>query len=211
MISRRDYVLDTIQSIQTQCLRLYSGGERQCRLGYDTSPQCDSFQLGQMVRFFTKIDTLRLEGNLCGGGAPEPFMGGIQRLLELLRQCPAYQIDHHTHCGLRTKLIPLLGQLEPYILVGHIADVGICGDCWQMHRIRYAWHEAKRPVSWQSPVISSAPGKSRGPAGSELCLGFHLKVRDMFTASSRDWRGEMPVGGMGAKFSSTTTPSLRFD
>ncbi|KAI7068001.1 hypothetical protein KC339_g15177 [Hortaea werneckii] len=45
---RRDCVLETIQSLQSYFLRLYASRDRQCRLGYDSSPQCDSFQLGEM-------------------------------------------------------------------------------------------------------------------------------------------------------------------
>jgi hypothetical protein len=51
MIQRREYILETINSLQAHFLRLYTSGERQCKLGYDTSLQCDSFQLGEMVRF----------------------------------------------------------------------------------------------------------------------------------------------------------------
>jgi hypothetical protein len=212
MISRRDYTLDTLQSIQSQFLKLYSAGERQCRLGYDSSPQCDSFQLGEMVRFFTKINTVRLEGTLCGGDLSEPFYDNIERILERLRQCPAYQIDkNHSHCGLRTRLAPLLNQLEPYILIGNTNDVGICGECWQAHRSRYAWSEAKRPLLWRSPVVSATSGKARGSPGSEACLEFHIKVRDMFTASSRDWIAADAVGGTGGRFGGPSTPSLKYD
>ncbi|KAF2423753.1 hypothetical protein EJ08DRAFT_421357 [Tothia fuscella] len=212
MLLRRDYILDTIQSIQDQFLKLYSARERQCRLGYDSSPQCDSFQLGEMVRFFTRINTLRLEGSLCIGEEAEPFYGGIERLLELLRQCTSYQIDkNHSHCGLRTRLMPLLNQLEPFLLVGNMVDVGICGACWQAHRRRYAWSEAKRPVLWRSPVVSSTSGRAIGVAGSEACLAFHLKVRDMFTATTKDWLAADTVSGPGGRFGGPSTPSLRYD
>jgi hypothetical protein len=212
MMSRRDYTLDALQSIQAQFLKLYSAGKGQCRLGYDSSPQCDSFQLGEMVRFFTKIDTLRLEGTLCAGDVSDPYYGSIQRLLEQLRQCPPYQIDkNHSHCGLRTRLTPLLNQLEPYLLAGNTPDIGICGECWQAHRGRYAWTDAKRPVSWRSPVVSNTSGKSRGSSGSEACLEFHLKIRDMFTASSRDWVAGDTVGGLGGRFGGPSTPSLKYD
>jgi hypothetical protein len=210
-MARRSYVLDTIQSIQTQFLKVYASGERQCRLGYDSSSQCDVYQLGEMVRFFTKIDTLRLQGAICGGDASDPYHGTIQRLFELLRQSPTYQIDsHHSHCGLRTKLAPLLNQLEPYLVISSVSDVGICGQCWLAHRSRYAWSQAKRPVLWRTPVVVSTSGKSRGAMGSEVCLEFHVKVRDMFTASSRDWRAG-DVVGVGGRFGGPSTPSLKFE
>jgi hypothetical protein len=198
--------------MQTQFLKLYTGVERQCRLGYDSSSQCDVYQLGEMVRFFAKIDTLRLEGIICGADSYEPYHGSLQRLLDMLRQSPTYQIDkNHSHCGLRTKLAPLLNQLEPYLVIGNTLDIGICGECWQAHRTRYAWLEAKRLVLWRAPVVSSTSGKSRGAAGSETCLDFHVKVRDMFTASSRDWRAGDAAGVSGARFGGPSTPSLKFE
>ncbi|MCJ1304805.1 hypothetical protein MMC08_007618, partial [Hypocenomyce scalaris] len=45
---RRACVLDTINSLQNHFLALYTSKQRQCKLGYDSSPQCDSFQLGEM-------------------------------------------------------------------------------------------------------------------------------------------------------------------
>lgn len=44
--TRRSYVLDAVLSLQDHLLSLYTSRSRQCKLGYDTSPQCDSFQLG---------------------------------------------------------------------------------------------------------------------------------------------------------------------
>lgn len=44
---RRERILETIQSAQSWALTLYTSRERQCRLGYENSPQCDSFQLGK--------------------------------------------------------------------------------------------------------------------------------------------------------------------
>src|SRR5215469_6497984 len=58
LICRRSYLLETLESLQSHFLKLYSSTDRQCKLGYDTSPQCDSFQLGEMLRFFQRINTL---------------------------------------------------------------------------------------------------------------------------------------------------------
>ncbi|KAL1598915.1 hypothetical protein SLS60_008060 [Paraconiothyrium brasiliense] len=51
LIQRREYILETINSLQSHFLKLYTSGERQCKLGYDTSIQCDSFQLGEMAPY----------------------------------------------------------------------------------------------------------------------------------------------------------------
>ena len=47
---RRLTILDTIQSLQDFHLSLFTEkGTRHCKLGYDTSPQCDSFQLLSLI------------------------------------------------------------------------------------------------------------------------------------------------------------------
>jgi hypothetical protein len=44
---------------------------------------------------------------------PEAYTGDIEYLIGVLRQCPSYQIDkHHSHCGLRTKLLPALDYIK---------------------------------------------------------------------------------------------------
>ncbi|USP80326.1 hypothetical protein yc1106_07600 [Curvularia clavata] len=91
LIQRREYILETINSLQSHFLKLYTSGERQCKLGYDTSVQCDSFQLGEMVRFFCKIDTVRLQGKIYDNTEPTYYLGDIDRLLSSLRQCSNYQ------------------------------------------------------------------------------------------------------------------------
>ncbi len=50
---------------------------------------------------------------------PEAYSGDIEYLIGLLRQCPSYQIDHnHSHCGLRTKLLPALDFIKSCIDTG---------------------------------------------------------------------------------------------
>ncbi|KAN0098524.1 hypothetical protein V8E51_014187 [Hyaloscypha variabilis] len=113
---RRTCVLRTIASIQSQFLTIYSSSrDRQCKLGYDSSSACDSFQLGEMVKFLTKKGLLSLipfqsvppeDSEYIW---PEAYSGDVDYLINMLRQCPSYQIDHnHGHCGLRTKLLPAL-------------------------------------------------------------------------------------------------------
>ena len=100
MIQRREYILDTLQSIQTHFIKLYTLGERQCKLGYGSSIQCDSFQLGEMMRFFHRVDTFPLRGSIFNPDGTTQYQGDIERLIDALRQCPEYQIDaNHKHCG----------------------------------------------------------------------------------------------------------------
>ncbi|KAL5117946.1 hypothetical protein ACEQ8H_004091 [Pleosporales sp. CAS-2024a] len=195
LIHRREYILETINSLQAHFLKLYTSGERQCKLGYDTSLQCDSFQLGEMVRFFHKIDTVRLQGKIYDNTEPTYYLGDIDRLLVSLRQCANYQVDmHHAHCGLRSRLLPLLDYLQNQLnLDTGSPDIGICSECWQVHRDEYAWSTAKRPVLWTCPRSLHA-GRTLGngfhrtsKAASERCLGKHVALRDLFMAADRDW------------------------
>ncbi|KAI9051427.1 hypothetical protein LZ554_004473 [Drepanopeziza brunnea f. sp. 'monogermtubi'] len=122
---RRACVLRTIASIQDQFLQIYSSKERQCKLGYDTSSSCDSFQLGEMIKFLTKKDLLSLVSFQAASPYdadyiwPEAYIGDIELLINILRQCPQYQIDsNHGHCGLRTKILPALDFIRTCIDTG---------------------------------------------------------------------------------------------
>ena len=172
---RRICVLEAIQSVQSHFLALYASRERNCRLGYDSSPACDSYQLGESVRFFTKIGTLQFQGNLIDTNEPPaPYAGDLEVLLDTLRQVPEYQIDKfHTHCGIRTRMIPLLDLLQRCLQF-----VAICPDCWQQNRKDYAWIEAKRPLLWKRSNLQ----------GKTLEQGHrHGDIRAMFTATEKDW------------------------
>ncbi|KAF2034086.1 hypothetical protein EK21DRAFT_97852 [Setomelanomma holmii] len=198
MIQRREYILETINSLQAHFLKLYTSGERQCKLGYDTSLQCDSFQLGEMVRFFHKIDTVRLQGKIYDNTEPTYYLGDVDRLLSSLRQCSNYQVDNnHSHCGLRSRLLPLLDLIQNQLnLETGSLDIGICTDCWTHHRSEYAWILAKRPVLWAHPRSltggrSLANGFTRKERAHQRspssCLSRHVAVRDLFMAVERNW------------------------
>ncbi|CBX99575.1 hypothetical protein IAQ61_005170 [Plenodomus lingam] len=196
MIQRREYILETINSLQAHFLKLYTTGERQCKLGYDTSIQCDSFQLGEMVRFFHKIDTVRLQGKIYDNAEPVYYLGDIERLLTSFRQCSNYQVDmNHAHCGLRSRLIPLLDLIQHHLsLETGTLDIGICAECWHNERDRYAWSLAKRPVMWvhtRSIFSGQTAGHARKGNPQQKpsdCLGRHVAVRDMYMAVDRHWR-----------------------
>lgn len=181
LMLRRDSLLETIQSMQTHFLGLYSSRARQCRLGYDSSPECDSFQFGEMVRFFLRAGTLRLENtiipsNASTADAPVSYDGDIHIMIDRLKQIPEYQVDrNHSHCGIRTKLVPLADLITACML-----QVGICGECWAEDRHSHAWLGAKRPLKWRKGVDgvvlrSQEHGKR------------HASIRDFFLASDKDW------------------------
>jgi hypothetical protein len=196
LIQRREYILETINSLQAHFLKLYTSGERQCKLWYDTSLQCDSFQLGEMVRFFSKIDTIRLQGKIYDNTEPTYYLGDIDRLLSSLRQCSNYQVDsNHGHCGLRSRILPLLDLIQNQLsLETGSLDIGICAECWTSHRDEYAWQLAKRPVMWAHPksfmdnrALTNAVARKSHQRTPSSCLSRHVAVRDLFMAVERDW------------------------
>ena len=176
---RRECILDTLGSLQTHFLELYTSRERQCKLGYDSSPQCDAFQLGEMMRFFTRGNLVRVQSIIYDVDASHHIhTGDIYHIINTLRQCPSYQIDNnHTHCGLRSRLIPILDSIELAI-----SDVGICAECWEHRRDSYAWSRSKRLPIWRR----LGPHGSRSSGRKGACRADH-PVRDMFTAVLRDW------------------------
>lgn len=178
LVLRRESILQTIQSIQTHFLAQYSSRTRQCRLGYDTSPECDSFQFGEMVRFYLRAGTLRLENTIAGSSPPEDtaYDGDIHLLLDRLKQIPEYQVDrNHSHCGIRTRLVPYAELVSAAML-----QAGICGDCWSEDRHAHAWLGVKGPLKWRKQgdgvnLRSQEHGRR------------HASVRDFFMAGEKDW------------------------
>ncbi|KAI9779528.1 MAG: hypothetical protein M1839_007336 [Geoglossum umbratile] len=142
---RRECILNTLNALQLHFLKLYTSKRRQCKLGYDSSPQCDSFQLGEAIRFFTRIGTLRLQGLIFGPGddgdsedgaaAGRQLVGDVESIIASMKQAPSYQIDtNHRHCGVRTRLIPALEHIEAIL-----PSAGLCLRCWERDRNGYAW------------------------------------------------------------------------
>ncbi|TLD05680.1 hypothetical protein E2P81_ATG10287 [Venturia nashicola] len=179
LVLRRTSILQTIQSIQTHFLAQYASRTRQCRLGYDTSPECDSFQFGEMVRHFMRAGTLRLEHTIVPSLPSEEaaeYDGDIYLLLERLKQIPEYQVDrNHSHCGIRTRLIPHADLISAAIL-----QAGICGECWSEDRHAHTWLGVKRPLKWQKQVHGlNLRTQEHGRK--------HASVRDFFLASEKDW------------------------
>jgi hypothetical protein len=172
---RRNCILGTIQSLEHHFLRQYTSRTRQCRFGYDSSAQCDSFQLGEMVRFFSRIGTIQLRGTIMDEEEPPgAFAGDVHTLLDTLRQVPEYQIDtNHHHCGIRTSLVAILDTINECLL-----HIGICQECWIGSRNEQSWMDAKRPMLWKRQLL-----RLRTSGHHEL----HTNVRAVFTAVERDW------------------------
>lgn len=189
LLFRRECILETFQSVQSYFLDLYCSRERQCKLGYDSSGECDIFQLGQMVRFLRKINSLELAGTLlpvvsdAEDELQAAYDGDVANIIDSMRQCPEYQIDkNHHHCGLRTRLMPILDLIE-YSLT----EVAVCLTCWTECRSDYAWSQVKRPLIWKRDSVGSSMVQKYNMRQSQSHLFKHLESRDMFMAVDRVW------------------------
>jgi hypothetical protein len=205
---RRSCVLKTIASIQNQFLTLYSSRERQCKLGYDSSSSCDSFQLGEMVKFLTRKGLLSLVPFQAVSPDdpeylwPEAYAGDIEYLIGLLRQCPGYQIDkNHSHCGLRTKLLPALDLIKSFIDSGigvklKHRDAGPTYDSWKpsVKVEKSVWvgngdGEDVDITGRRLKVFDFALVKQRMGWGSGVGAAVE---RECFTAEKWNWMTEIP-------------------
>lgn len=136
---RRTLILRTLASILSHFVRLYSSRARQCHLGYDSSAACDSFQLGEMVKFLTGKGLLFLvDFSPSSLGVVRDFaaadVGGI---IAALKKMPAYQIDkHHTNCGLRTRVLPILEYVQA-MLGSNAVPLSLQG--WKKDRVGTSW------------------------------------------------------------------------
>ncbi|KAJ5819240.1 hypothetical protein N7474_004831 [Penicillium riverlandense] len=148
---RRQCVMNTITDLQAHFLRLYralddpsppkhlyttaplipsSTHQIQCRGGLSNSRECDIFQLGQMIRFFsmrsktiflgsTLLDPeFDIENHQDGQTNTKP-PSDITGIIASLKQYPDYQIDtNHSGCGIRRRFLPALECIEKYIMDG---------------------------------------------------------------------------------------------
>ncbi|KAI9845923.1 MAG: hypothetical protein M1837_004459 [Sclerophora amabilis] len=181
LLYRRERLLEALSSLPIHFIDLYTSKQRQCKLGYDSSPQCDSFQLGEMIRFFTRIGVLKMKGIAYDAEEMDSFTGDIEQLIATMRQCPSYQIDrNHAHCGIRTKLIPALDFIQAI----SISESGLCRKCWTDDRLKYRWSERELGGDWIFMRSLSSVGSARK---ERSCKAGHRPARAFFSASSRDW------------------------
>lgn len=193
---RRECILNTVASVQRHFLALFSSRERQCKLGYDSSSACDSFQLGQMLKFLVNKNLLFLVDYSPASldSLTDTAMMDIEEILLALNQCPNYQVDnHHTNCGLRVRLEPILGYFRSMLSPGVVS-------------IPYAgWKKRPDDVSWASHkedgqgVNGDSTRKflfTRAIANDqrlrhEGALHADKLARTMFTAEAWNWTPEV--------------------
>lgn len=195
LITRRECILNTISSVQRHFIALYSSRTRQCKLGYDSSAACDSFQLGQMIQFLLSKNLLCLLDYSPASldTIPDASRLDIEELLTILRQCPNYQIDkHHTNCGLRIRLEPILDYLRAML---SSTVVSIPHADWKRQRDRVSW--AKQGLSEfdeggkkQKFVFTRAVANDQR-LRYEGALYADKMAKALFTADSWDWTPEL--------------------
>ena len=170
----------TISSLQSHFLDLYLSKQRQCKKGYESSPQCDSFQLGQMIRFFSKQGTLRLQSKIVDFEDHQSYSGHLEELITSLRGCPEYQIDeNHTHCGLRTRFLPPLEYVQIML-----SNCGLCMRCWKHDRQRYSWLQSPTGGTWTFKSSRASADRRKSYAD---CEAHHYIAKDMFTSDIKEW------------------------
>ncbi|KAJ3950701.1 uncharacterized protein N0V96_001852 [Colletotrichum fioriniae] len=190
---RRECVLNTIASVHRHFLALYSSRERQCKLGYDSSSACDSFQLGQMLKFFTAKELIGIVdfGPSSYDNIPDSSVIDIEDILAILKQVPSYQIDkHHTNCGIRARLDSIVEYIRSMMSsnVLSIAQVE-----WKNNRVTATWVPAEDESKLDREekkfeFTRSLSGDQR--LRYEGNMYADKMARKLFTANRWDWTPE---------------------
>lgn len=191
---RRECILNTIASILRHFMKLYTSRTRQCKLGYGSSAACDSYQLGEMVKFLTSRRLLYLVdfSPVSLDEVPDLANVDIGHILGILKQCPGYQIDkNHTNCGLRTRILPIIEYIQT-MLSSNVVSLS-----------RLAWKKDRASASWAVATESNGADRdskkvfmfTRSVAGDqrlrmEGAMASDRRARDLFTAQSWDWTPE---------------------
>lgn len=171
---------------------------------YDSSVACDSFQLGEMIRFFVNKNMFTFLSPIAPPSDEDldeltGYEGDIEQLIKDLRQCPSWQYDqNHAHCGLRTRLIPALDYIQAMLNQGVSID-------WK------AWKRDQVAASWDVSDEERKPFVLVKGVDSRLSLQEILATpvgKACFTASSWDWTGESlgenGDGRLGTRFGKAT-------
>jgi hypothetical protein len=184
---------------------LYTSRIRQCALGYDSSGACDSFQLGETIKFLSKKGLLFLIPFQTASPEdpdyiwPEAYTGDIDNLIGLLRQFPPYQLDtNHHHCGLRVRILPALDYIKDCFDV-----IGINPMRWKTDRAMQTWIATKSPkenerrpfvvggeaIGQEVKSFDFTKAKSMLQFGSSS-LDTDKSAKQLFTAGSWIWQAK---------------------
>ncbi|KAI4150049.1 MAG: hypothetical protein LQ340_004290 [Diploschistes diacapsis] len=192
LYSRRHYILRTLASIPQSLLRPYLSNPRvipNCKLGYDTSPHCDSFQLGEALRFLVRKSLLSSNLHLTiTPDALEPLQhtGRLTALIKSMKEMPNHQLNaHHHHCGIRGLLVNRLNGIESFL--AWEGQAGLCVRCWKDKTPGSSWVRDHKGGTWRG---AAEPRKMRVPLmnlGRCGYAGVHEFFCRVFTADEWDW------------------------
>ena len=137
-----------------------------------------------MVKFFSHKRLLTLTSALSPyDDYPELYGGDIENLITILRQCPSYQIDkNHSHCGLRTRIIPALDYIQTMLT----SNIGIDRRGWKNDRPGTSWSTARSGSAFR--FTRSVANDQRLKIEGYLVAEKH--ARALFTAGQWDWTPE---------------------
>lgn len=191
---RRECILNSIASIPRHFFNLYISRTRQCKLGYDSSAACDSYQLGETIKFLTTknlfflVDFSPSSLNLIA----DTSLLQIDTILATLRQCKGWQIDkYHTNCGLRTRMIPILDFITALLSTNFIP---LSRPSWRIDREKTAWLPSEENMedmnSTDRPFQFTRGMQSDQRLRFEHAMGADKFARDVFTATSWNWSTE---------------------
>ncbi|KAI0451890.1 hypothetical protein F5B21DRAFT_516421 [Xylaria acuta] len=210
---RRNCILNTLASVPRHFLLLYTssrGARQQCKLGYDSSVACDSYQLGEMFKFLTNRGLLSLADfspaslDAIAVADADAALLPVDGVLATLRQCPGYQIDkNHTNCGLRTRMLPILDFVQGLLSA---SSVPVSRAAWKGNRAAHAWMPNAEPKKMNGGGVGGVGARdgdgnersfrfTRALAADqrlrfENTMGADKFARDVFTATSWDWTAE---------------------
>ncbi|KAL8354338.1 hypothetical protein RB601_003955 [Gaeumannomyces tritici] len=188
---RRECILNTIASVQHHFISLYSSRTQMCKLGYDSSSACDSFQLGQMIKFLSSKKLLFLVdfSSTSFERVAEFGTTDINHIISLLSQVPSYQVDrHHTNCGLRTKILPILEYIKAMISSNVLS---IPRREWKNARATQSWMQSGDDEKQErQPFRFGRSAASDDRLRYEGAMATDRMARQLFTAKSWDWSPE---------------------
>ncbi|KAJ5725266.1 uncharacterized protein N7483_006623 [Penicillium malachiteum] len=176
----------------------------QCRGGMGNSSQCDTFELGQMIRFFAmRSRTVFLGSNIIDPdfnldplGSDDgvdftqqgPASESIISIISTLRRYPDYQVDsYHGSCGVRRRLLPIIPCIEKYLLDAQ-ALLGVDYRIWSspVSRCEAEWIGGMKnlTVDIRQGIIASISSTSGKLIRFSTAAEY---AKTLFTAKSRNW------------------------
>lgn len=187
---RRESILNCVASVSRHFLGLYTSRDRQCKLGYGSSSACDSFQLGEMIKFLSAKELLFFVDFSPASldAVPDCPVGDINHILATLKQCSNYQIDkNHTNCGLRTRLLPIVEYIQTMLSSNVVACTT---SSWRKNRSATTWITDEKHDGDQHPFRFTRALAGDQRLRYEGAMAADRMAKHLFTAKSWDWTPE---------------------